>query len=70
MGAEYVVFGRSIPTYKLAIATYLAIGAPIAAMKLTKKEAPANLIQASSADEEAFIREFIKAAEDDQPKNV
>jgi hypothetical protein len=39
-------------------------------LKAGKKEAPANVIQASSQDEEAFIREFIKAAEEDQPKNV
>ncbi|KAF9018025.1 hypothetical protein CPB97_004635 [Podila verticillata] len=71
MGAEYVVFGRSIPTYKLALATYAAVAAPVVAMKFTgKKEAAVNVIQASSQDEEAFIREFIKAAEEDQPKNV
>ncbi|KAG0239069.1 hypothetical protein B0O80DRAFT_443853 [Mortierella sp. GBAus27b] len=71
MGAEYIVFGRAVPTYQLALATYAAIGAPIAALKLRpKKEAPVNVIQASSQDEEAFIREFIKAAEEDQPKNV
>ncbi|KAF9586115.1 hypothetical protein BGW38_009566 [Lunasporangiospora selenospora] len=70
MGAEYIVFGRAIPTYKLALATYAAVGAPIAIMKLRKTEAPANAIPASSQDEEAFIREFIKAAEEDQPKNV
>ncbi|KAG0202100.1 hypothetical protein BGX28_005282 [Mortierella sp. GBA30] len=70
MGAEYVIFGRSIPTYKLALATYAAVAAPIVAMKMGKKEAPANVIQAASQDEEAFIREFIKAAEEDQPKNV
>ncbi|KAF9952657.1 hypothetical protein BGZ72_006021 [Mortierella alpina] len=70
MGAEYIVFGRSIPTYKLALATYAAVAAPIVAMKMGKKEAPANVIQAASQDEEAFIREFIKAAEEEQPKNV
>ncbi|KAF9183926.1 hypothetical protein BGZ51_003671 [Haplosporangium sp. Z 767] len=70
MGAEYIVFGRAIPTYKLAIATYAAVAAPIVAMKMGKKEAPANAIEAASQDEEAFIREFIKAAEEDQPKNV
>ncbi|KAF9208197.1 hypothetical protein BGZ49_009514 [Haplosporangium sp. Z 27] len=68
MGAEYIVFGRAIPTYKLALATYAAVAAPIIASKLTKKEAPANAIQASSQDEEEFIREFIKASE--EPKNV
>ncbi|KAG0261533.1 hypothetical protein BG011_000939 [Mortierella polycephala] len=70
MGAEYIIFGRAIPTYKLAIATYAAVAAPIVAMKMGKKEAPADTIQAASQDEEAFIREFIKAAEEDQPKNV
>ncbi|KAF9332671.1 hypothetical protein BG006_004441 [Podila minutissima] len=94
MGAEYIVFGRSIPTYKsahdtglknslhiigytaadchdaLALATYAAVATPIVAMKFTgKKEAAVNVIQASSQDEEAFIREFIKAAEEDT-KNV
>ncbi|KAF9353358.1 hypothetical protein BGX34_011630 [Mortierella sp. NVP85] len=70
MGAEYIVFGRAVPTYKLALATYAAIATPIVALKFTKKEAPVNAIQASSQDEEAFIREFIKAAEEDQTKNV
>ncbi|KAI7817744.1 Atp19 h [Gamsiella multidivaricata] len=71
MGAEYIIFGRAIPTYQLAIATYALVGVPLAAKKLTaKKEVPTNVIPASSQDEEAFIREFIKAAEEDQPKNV
>ncbi|KAF9360734.1 hypothetical protein BGX26_008017 [Mortierella sp. AD094] len=70
MGAEYIVFGRAIPTYKLALATYAAVATPIVAMKLNKKEAPANAIQAASQDEEDFIREFVKAAEEEQPKNV
>ncbi|KAF9088046.1 hypothetical protein BGX23_007692, partial [Mortierella sp. AD031] len=56
MGAEYVIFGRSIPTYKLALATYAAVAAPIVLMKAGKKEAPVNVIQAASQDEEAFIR--------------
>lgn len=54
----------------MALATYAAIATPIVALKFTKKEAPANVIQASSQDEEAFIREFIKAAEEDETKNV
>ncbi|KAF9109490.1 hypothetical protein BGX27_007568 [Mortierella sp. AM989] len=70
MGAEYIVFGRAIPTYKLALATYAAVATPIVAMKLGKKEAPINAIQAASQDEEDFIREFVKAAEEDQTKNV
>ncbi|KAF9174274.1 hypothetical protein BGX21_000367 [Mortierella sp. AD011] len=70
MGAEYVIFGRAIPTYKLALATYAVVAAPIVATKLSKKEAPANVIQASSQDEEDFIREFVKAAEEEEPKNV
>ncbi|KAF9356459.1 hypothetical protein BGX26_005233 [Mortierella sp. AD094] len=71
MGAEYIVFGRAVPTYKLALATYAIVAAPIVAMKFGgKKEASANPIQAASQDEEAFIREFIKAAEEDQSKNV
>ncbi|KAG0306030.1 hypothetical protein BGZ98_003093 [Dissophora globulifera] len=71
MGAEYIVFGRAVPTYKLALATYAAIGLPIVAKSFGSK-APANVnaIPAASQDEEAFIREFIKAAEEDQPKNV
>ncbi|KAF8938590.1 hypothetical protein BGZ47_008517 [Haplosporangium gracile] len=70
MGAEYIVFGRAIPTYKLALATYAAVAAPIILMQAGKKEAPVNVIHAASQDEEAFIREFIKAAEEEQPKNV
>ncbi|KAI1315555.1 hypothetical protein EDD11_000628 [Mortierella claussenii] len=70
MGAEYIVFGRAIPTYKLALATYAAIAVPIVAMKATKKEAPVNVITAASADEAAFIREFIKAAEGEHHHNV
>ncbi|KAF9165375.1 hypothetical protein BGX21_000666 [Mortierella sp. AD011] len=71
MGAEYVIFGRAIPTYKLALATYAVVATPIVAMKFGgKKEAAVNTIQAASEDEEAFIREFIKAAEEDQSKNV
>ncbi|KAF9434357.1 hypothetical protein BGZ76_008150 [Entomortierella beljakovae] len=70
MGAEYIVFGRAVPTYKLALATYAAVATPIVALKFNKKDAPANVIQAASQDEEAFIREFIKAAEEDSPKNV
>ncbi|KAF8981308.1 hypothetical protein BGZ46_002983 [Entomortierella lignicola] len=69
MGAEYIVFGRAIPTYKLALATYALVATPIVASKFGKKAAPVDPIQASSQDEEAFIREFIKAAED-EPKNV
>ncbi|KAG0263182.1 hypothetical protein BG011_009185 [Mortierella polycephala] len=70
MGASYVIFGRAVPTYQLALATYAAIAAPIAISKFRKTEAAAPAIQASSQDEEAFILEFIKAAEEDQPKNV
>ncbi|KAF9915236.1 hypothetical protein BX616_006599 [Lobosporangium transversale] len=70
MGAEYIVFGRAVPTYKLALATYAAVATPIIASKMTKKEAPANVIHASSQDEAAFIREFIRAAEEDHKHNV
>ncbi|KAG0327516.1 hypothetical protein BGZ99_007474 [Dissophora globulifera] len=70
MGAEYIVFGRAIPTYKLALATYALIGTPVVAMNMGKKEAPVAAIKAASQDEEAFIREFIRSAEDDQTKSV
>ncbi|KAI1307672.1 hypothetical protein EDD11_004453 [Mortierella claussenii] len=73
MGAEYIVFGKAIPTYKLALATYAAIATPIIATKFSKKDAPAAAaaaIPASSQDEEDFIREFMKAAEDDHSHNV
>ncbi|KAF9182737.1 hypothetical protein BGZ50_004708 [Haplosporangium sp. Z 11] len=70
MGASYVVFGRAIPTYQLALATYAAVAAPIVISKFRKTEAAAPAIQASSQDEEAFIREFIKAAEENLPKNI
>ncbi|KAG0370276.1 hypothetical protein BC939DRAFT_448583 [Gamsiella multidivaricata] len=70
MGAEYIIFGRAIPTYKLAIATYALVSAPVIAMQMGKKEASGNAIKAASQDEEDFIREFVKAAEEDQPKNV
>ncbi|KAG0303449.1 hypothetical protein BGZ98_006640 [Dissophora globulifera] len=70
MGAEYIVFGRAVPTYKLALATYALIGTPVVAMNMGKKEAPMAAIKATSQDEEAFIREFIRSAEDDQTKSV
>ncbi|KAF9905001.1 hypothetical protein BX616_001126 [Lobosporangium transversale] len=71
MGAEYIVFGRAIPTYKLALATYAAIATPIAVSKFTKKDAAAvNVVPASSQDEDAFIHEFLKAAEEDHTHNV
>ncbi|KAG0196860.1 hypothetical protein BGX28_009678 [Mortierella sp. GBA30] len=66
MGASYVVFGRSFPSYQLALATYAAVATPVVIMKMRKTEAP-NPIQAASPDEEAFIREFVKAAEEEHP---
>ncbi|KAG0231254.1 hypothetical protein BGW42_000356 [Actinomortierella wolfii] len=71
MGASYVVFGRAIPTYQLALATYALVATPVVISKFGKKPAAAtNAVQASSKDEEDFIREFVRAAEEGEPKNV
>ncbi|KAG0233829.1 hypothetical protein BGW42_006449 [Actinomortierella wolfii] len=66
MGASYVIFGRQVPTYKLALATYALVASPVVASKVSKKEtSPANVaIKASSKEEEDFIREFVRAAEE------
>ncbi|KAG0266422.1 hypothetical protein DFQ27_009798 [Actinomortierella ambigua] len=77
MGASYIIFGRAIPTYQankwpqahLALGTYAMVAAPIVVSKLGKKPA-VNAVQASSKDEEDFIREFVRAAEEGEPKNV
>ncbi|KAF9972083.1 hypothetical protein BGZ73_004837 [Actinomortierella ambigua] len=66
---------KSIPLLQttlihLALGTYALVAAPIVVSKFGKKPAAVNAVQASSKDEEDFIREFVRAAEEGESKNV
>ncbi|KAI9678226.1 MAG: hypothetical protein M1817_006171 [Caeruleum heppii] len=65
MVAQYTIAGRQIGSHILAIATLstLFAGSAIAmgGSKKTKEQGPA--LNATSADEEKFIREFMQQAE-------
>ncbi|KAG2195477.1 hypothetical protein INT46_008310 [Mucor plumbeus] len=71
MAGSYVIAGKAIPNYKISmffIGAYAAIGAA-AMLKPKAPQAATPPIQASSSDEEAFIREFLQKAEADEKKN-
>ncbi|CAG8646397.1 13636_t:CDS:2 [Cetraspora pellucida] len=73
-GAVYMIAGRKIGSEYLAIATLSTIGLGVyAAVKRVQSKRPNPLtdsppINASSAEEEAFIQEFLKSAEADENK--
>ncbi|KAI8077931.1 uncharacterized protein B0P05DRAFT_543382 [Gilbertella persicaria] len=66
MAGHYVIAGKKIPNHKISmffIGSYAILGA--AAMMKPKAPQPTTPpIQASSTDEEAFIREFLQKAEE------
>ncbi|CAO3652780.1 unnamed protein product [Mucor fragilis] len=71
MAGHYVIAGKAIPNYKIAmffIGGYAALGAA-AILKPKAPQAATPPIQASSSDEEAFIREFLQKAEAEEKKN-
>ncbi|KAI8990831.1 hypothetical protein BDF20DRAFT_4939 [Mycotypha africana] len=71
MAGHYTIAGKKIPTYKLSmffIGAYAAAGA-YSVMKPKAPQPATPPIQASSADEEAFIREFLQQAEVEEKKN-
>ncbi|KAI8060002.1 hypothetical protein BC940DRAFT_371626 [Gongronella butleri] len=70
MGGHYVVFGRNVPTHVLAmgfLGGYAALGGYFA-LKPAAPQPATPPIQASSADEEAFIKEFLAKTEQDDNK--
>ncbi|KAF9166028.1 hypothetical protein DFQ26_008874 [Actinomortierella ambigua] len=67
--ASCAPFRPDLVIQPLALGTYAMVAAPIVVSKLGKKPA-VNAVQASSKDEEDFIREFVRAAEEGEPKNV
>ncbi|KAI8866391.1 hypothetical protein GQ42DRAFT_75206 [Ramicandelaber brevisporus] len=73
MGHYYVIAGRKIANHHLVLgmlAGYGAIGYSVFGRKsATPVDTTMPAIKASSADEENFIREFIKAAEADEAKH-
>ncbi|RIA99249.1 hypothetical protein C1645_684980 [Glomus cerebriforme] len=70
MGGSYLIAGRNVPTHYLAITTLATFGLGIFAVsrRAKSKKPTTPPINASSSDEEAFIKEFIKHAEE-QDKN-
>ncbi|KAI8882714.1 hypothetical protein K501DRAFT_220742 [Backusella circina FSU 941] len=71
MGGYYTIAGRNIPNYQISmffIGAYALAGT--AAVMRPKAPQPATPpIQASSSDEEAFIKEFLQKAEAEEKKN-
>ncbi|WPK26726.1 hypothetical protein PUMCH_004086 [Australozyma saopauloensis] len=59
MGAAYTILGRSVPPHYLALATIGAVGLVVAPKPWgNAKEAHAP-INASSPEEEKFVKEFV-----------
>ncbi|KAI8339800.1 hypothetical protein EDC96DRAFT_523100 [Choanephora cucurbitarum] len=70
MAGHYVIAGKKIPNYKISmffIGAYAVAGAA-AMMKPKAPQAATPPIQASSSDEEAFIREFLQKADAEEKK--
>ncbi|KAG0166691.1 hypothetical protein DFQ28_006960 [Apophysomyces sp. BC1034] len=65
MAGHYVIAGKAIPNHLISIGFISAYAAAGVAFTMRPKAAqPATPpIKASSTDEEAFIREFLKQAE-------
>ncbi|KAG1179529.1 hypothetical protein G6F70_001870 [Rhizopus microsporus] len=71
MGGYYTIAGKQVPNHKIAMA-FIGSYAAIGSYYIMKPKAPQPAtppIQASSADEEAFIREFLQKAEAEEKKN-
>ncbi|KAI8377799.1 uncharacterized protein BYT42DRAFT_571738 [Radiomyces spectabilis] len=71
MAGHYTIAGKQIPTHIVAMAfigAYAAAGIGYS-MKPKPAQPATPPIQASSADEEAFIREFLSKAEAEEKKN-
>ncbi|CAN6634173.1 ATP synthase subunit K, mitochondrial [Trichomonascus vanleenenianus] len=64
MGAHYVIFGRVFQPYHITLATIGTLGGLIALSKLRAEKPTAPAINAGSDDEDKFIKDFIKAAEE------
>lgn len=66
MGSAYQIFGRSVPGHYLAMGTFGLIGAAAVYAKSggAPKEA-APQVQAESSDEEKFIFDYLKKAEEE-----
>ncbi|KAG1447390.1 hypothetical protein G6F56_009279 [Rhizopus delemar] len=70
MGGYYTIAGKQVPNYKISmafIAGYAALGGYFA-LKPQAPQPATPPIQASSSDEESFIREFLQKAEADEKK--
>ncbi|CDH49339.1 hypothetical protein RO3G_06355 [Lichtheimia corymbifera JMRC:FSU:9682] len=66
MAGSYVIAGKAVPNHVISMG-FLGGYAAIAGYFIMKPKAPQPAtppIKASSADEEAFIREFLKSAEE------
>lgn len=65
MAGGYVIFGKTFQAYQLSYATLSLVGAGILLATSGKKEAkPAPAINAQSPQEEDFITQFLKDAEE------
>ncbi|KAI9266679.1 hypothetical protein BDA99DRAFT_506414 [Phascolomyces articulosus] len=70
MGGHYVIAGKAVSNHLIAmgfLGAYAAAGAYFA-LKPKAPQPATPPIKAGSADEEAFIKEFLKAAESDDSK--
>ncbi|KAI9320709.1 hypothetical protein BX666DRAFT_1851330 [Dichotomocladium elegans] len=68
MAGHYVIAGKAVPNHLIAIgflSAYAAVGGYFA-LKPKAPQPATPPIKASSADEENFIKEFLKAAEEKQ----
>ncbi|CAB4403922.1 unnamed protein product [Rhizophagus irregularis] len=70
MGGSYLIAGRNVSSHYLAITTLATVGLGAFAISKRIKSKKPNTppINASSADEEAFIKEFLKHAEEEEKK--
>lgn len=63
MGASYIIFGRNVQPYQLALGTIAALGLTVSYFTGGKKVEALPKIEASSSDEEKFILDYIRKAE-------
>ncbi|KAK9455499.1 hypothetical protein V1511DRAFT_497908 [Dipodascopsis uninucleata] len=71
MGAAYQIFGRSVKPHQLSLATLGSAALLVAALSGGKKSEPKSTlppINASSPEEEDFVKTFLKSIESEESK--
>ncbi|CAG8606394.1 7547_t:CDS:2 [Funneliformis mosseae] len=73
MGGSYLIAGRNVQSHYLALAVLTSFGLGIMAVRAKSKPkiqySSPPPINSSSAEEEAFIKEFLKLADEKKKEN-